>query len=290
MQTTMNFFDYNKQFWRYGTPLRVNDSAFKLYFFLIDRFNRARWPKKLRITHKEISDVLGIFPNAIKSARKELENEGLIGFIPGPNPRSGTEYFLRERTEPNVSATDNNNISSPDNMNMTAADNKTQEDIVCDQQNPPTPPYICIQDKIKKQDSLFKTTKRERAGEEFLVKERIISEQPHPSEFDIHTLLDRFLCEGNRPMLELFASRNGIPYEELWPLAEEVINEWLLSERQFYSYTDAARSLQNLIRTKHYHINNQSFNSQSNDARYIDVTTLDFGPDPFAPHVLPQGY
>lgn len=262
----MSYFDYTKQFWRSGAARELSTGAIALYWCILDRFNLARWPDRLRITYKEIQAAIGISINSIKAARQELKQAGFIDFRLEPNPRLNTEYELRLNRTTEASKSDSRIQSNPDSRIQSESDRM----IPSKPDNPPTPPYICRQDNI--------TSKTLSQDTHAQARTRRSNENDNPEDFDIDNLLPRFFCPGNEEMLRLYASHNGIPYGRLRVLAEEVMVEMKLADRRFYSYSEAARALQNIMRAKHTHLTNQP-KSQSNDD---NSDPDDFGPDPFA--------
>lgn len=261
----MSYFDFTKQFWRSGAVQALSSGATVLYWYILDRFNLARWPEHMEIGDKEIKEALKVGTVSIWRYRGELISVGLIAYSKGQNLRQKSTYTLLSIDI----STDFKNKDSSDSKNGNSSDFKIENNTDFKIANPPTPPYICIQDN-NPQDSLSKTGKRARERGRILEKDVI-------KKFDLDHLLPWFFAEENEALLQRYAGRNGIPIESLRPLAEEVVDEWLLAKREFPDYPEAARALQNLMRAKYTHQQNQS-KSQKNEE---DTSYPDFGPNPF---------
>ena len=91
----MTYIDYIKQFWAMDEIERFSGSQTKLYFWLLERFNKSKWPSSVSIPNKLIYASIGITENTFLNARNVLKQKGLIDFTVGKNKKDCHKYSIK---------------------------------------------------------------------------------------------------------------------------------------------------------------------------------------------------
>ena len=79
----MTYLDWVNAFWRVDEAVHFTGNQTRLYFCLLDIFNRARWPGEISYGDRLLAARAGISLNAFKRARDTLSQHGLIQHHPG---------------------------------------------------------------------------------------------------------------------------------------------------------------------------------------------------------------
>jgi len=91
------YIDLIRLYWDCQAHFGLTNGATALYFYILHKFNQARWPNKLGISSLEIGGVLGISKPTLLKFKDELSNTGLIEchFMTG---KIRQEYTLKHPT------------------------------------------------------------------------------------------------------------------------------------------------------------------------------------------------
>lgn len=86
------------RFWRKVYPNSdLSTGAALLYFYILEKFNKAGWPLQLRIYNKAIvGELCGVSEKSIIKYRQELCELGIIGYLKGVKSRSAGVYTIEE--------------------------------------------------------------------------------------------------------------------------------------------------------------------------------------------------
>ena len=90
----MKYLDLLNRFWRLHRERRFCQLDICLYMYILDEFNRARWPQSLPIPTSRISQSLNESAHSIIRSRSRLTERGLIGYTPGRSASSAAVYFF----------------------------------------------------------------------------------------------------------------------------------------------------------------------------------------------------
>ena len=91
----MNYIELINNFWRLHRGYSFSPIEIALYFYLVDVCNGLGWKNPFNQTNTYIVGTLGISEKALYSARKSLEEAGLIEFESGNGRRYKSAYFLK---------------------------------------------------------------------------------------------------------------------------------------------------------------------------------------------------
>lgn len=72
------YIDLINNYWEYQAHHGLSNGATALYFYILHKFNRARWPEKLGISSLEIGGFLGISRPTLLKLKEEIYQTGLI--------------------------------------------------------------------------------------------------------------------------------------------------------------------------------------------------------------------
>lgn len=115
------YIDLINNYWEYQAHFGLSNGATALYFYILHKFNRARWPEKLGISSLEIGGFLGISRPTLLKLKEEIYQTGLIDcqFTTGKHrqdyrlmdPKSIANVLLEERDSKGVSKGDSKGVS-----------------------------------------------------------------------------------------------------------------------------------------------------------------------------------
>ena len=79
------YFELARVYWECQAHFGLSNGATSLYFYLLHRFNQARWPKTLAVSSLEIGGILGISKPSLLKFKDELAGCGILtaDFQPG---------------------------------------------------------------------------------------------------------------------------------------------------------------------------------------------------------------
>lgn len=72
------YFELARVYWECQAHFGLSNGATSLYFYLLHRFNQARWPKTLAVSSLEIGGILGISKPSLLKFKDELVNCGIL--------------------------------------------------------------------------------------------------------------------------------------------------------------------------------------------------------------------
>lgn len=90
----MNYITLLNRFWGKREELNLSSIEADLYLFLIHRCNKLRWENPFCLPTKDIQITLKLTRKTINSARKKLEDVGLIKFEQGSTKGKSAKYFI----------------------------------------------------------------------------------------------------------------------------------------------------------------------------------------------------
>lgn len=82
---SVSYFSLMSRFWALDELINFSPVATKLYFLLLHTANKNRWPSRFPFADTRAAVAVGVSAARIKTARKQLEDAGLIMVIPGGN-------------------------------------------------------------------------------------------------------------------------------------------------------------------------------------------------------------
>ena len=80
---TYSYFALLNRFWALDETHQFTPQAAKLYFYLLNTANKNRWPARFPLNDARAAIIVGVTLTKIKTARRQLEEAGLIEVPPG---------------------------------------------------------------------------------------------------------------------------------------------------------------------------------------------------------------
>ena len=101
----MNYIELINHFWNAHREYCFSPVEIALYFYLLDVSNGLGWKNPFNHTNTFITGVLGISEKTLITARRNLEEAGLIGFEGGNGRRYSSTYYIKGCNNSTLSGT-----------------------------------------------------------------------------------------------------------------------------------------------------------------------------------------
>ena len=225
----MNYISLLNKFWIAHESERFTPCEMAMYFYLLKRFNDARWPDELSVSLESITLGTGTHKQTILNARKHLADVGLIDVKAGKKGRGSCATFSLKNVQLNGTKIDHlirHFNEEKVHENGTKIDHLSKEEIS------PIPP--------KEENNINNI---------YLASRESRDAHTHVSEMDsIEQLRMHF---SQRMAKKSLMKNNRISEEEYRMLVEEILNEWQIAEgNEFRVDSDRKRHLISTLRIK----------------------------------------
>lgn len=140
----MDYFKLSKRFWQLDSERSFGASATRLYFFLLEEFNREFWPEQYTLSDAQLCLVLDMTANTLKKARLELTARAGLHCKAGQQGRNLKAVYSLSLTAEKVSKNDTYGTTSP---RLKVSANVSKNDSF---------PSNKVSDKVSKNDTLYK--------------------------------------------------------------------------------------------------------------------------------------
>lgn len=226
----MNYISLLNKFWIAHESERFTPCEMAMYFYVLKRFNDARWPDELSISLESITLGTGTHKQTILNARKHLADVGLIHIKTDKGGRGTCTIYSFKRVQ--KSGTKLDQFIRPFNEERvqksgTILDHFSKEEIS------PTPP---------KEEIIYKTQDNLAS---------LDSRDAHTRVSEMNSIEQLRMHFNQRMAKESLMKNNRISEEEYRMLVEEILNEWQISDgNDFRVDSDRKRHLISTLRIK----------------------------------------
>lgn len=225
----MNYITLLNKFWIAHESERFTPCEMAMYFYLLKRFNDARWPDELSVSLESITLGTGTHKQTILNARKHLADVGLIDVKAGKKGRGSCATFSLKNVQLNGTKIDHlirhfneENVQE----NGTILDHFSKEEI-----SPITP---------KEENNINNIYLASRE-----------SRDAHTRVSEMNSIEQLRMHFSQRMAKESLMKNNRISEEEYRMLVEEILNEWQIAEgNEFRVDSDRKRHLISTLRIK----------------------------------------
>lgn len=221
----MNYISLLNKFWIAHESERFTPCEMAMYFYLLKRFNDARWPDELSVSLESIALGTGTHKQTILNARKHLADVGLIDVKDGKRGRGGCATFTLKGTKKGTKI---------DHLIRHFNEEKVQENgtklyLLSKEEIPPTPP---------KEENNINLASRE-------------SRDAHIRVSEMNAIEQLRMHFNQRMAKESLMMSNKISEQEYRMLVEEILNEWQIADGvDFQVDSDRKKHLMNILRIK----------------------------------------
>lgn len=225
----MNYITLLNKFWIAHESERFTPCEMAMYFYVLKRFNDARWPDELSISMESITLGTGTHKQTILNARKHLADVGLIDIKTDKGGRGTCTIYSFKRVQ--KSGTKLDQFIRPFNEERvqksgTILDHFSKEEI-----SPITP---------KEENNINNIYLASRESRDAHTR---VSEMDSIEQLRMHF--------SQRMAKESLMKNNRISEEEYRMLVEEILNEWQIAEgNDFRVDSDRKRHLISTLRIK----------------------------------------
>lgn len=225
----MNYISLLNEFWIVHESERFTPCEMAMYFYLLKRFNDARWPDELSVSLESITLGTGTHKQTILNARKHLADVGLIDVKAGKKGRGSCATFSLKNVQLNGTKIDHlirHFNKEKVQENGTKIDHLSKEEI-----SPITP---------KEENNINNIYLASRESRDAHTR---VSEMDSIEQLRMHF--------SQRMAKESLMKNNRISEEEYRMLVEEILNEWQIAEgNDFRVDSDRKRHLISTLRIK----------------------------------------
>ncbi|MEE0975085.1 MAG: hypothetical protein UH853_05165 [Muribaculaceae bacterium] len=225
----MNYISLLNKFWIAHESERFSPCEMAMYFYLLKRFNDARWPDELSVSLESITLGTGTHKQTILNARKHLADVGLIDIKAGKKGRGSCATFSLKNVQLNGTKIDHlirHFNEEKVHENGTILDHFSKEEI-----SPITP---------KEENNINNIYLASRESRDAHTR---VSEMDSIEQLRMHF--------SQRMAKESLMKNNRISEEEYRMLVEEILNEWQIAEgNEFRVDSDRKRHLISTLRIK----------------------------------------
>lgn len=226
----MNYISLLNKFWIAHESERFTPCEMAMYFYLLKRFNDARWPDELSVSMESITLGTGTHKQTILNARKHLADVGLIHIKTDKGGRGTCTIYSFKRVQ--KSGTKLDQFIRPFNEERvqksgTILDHFSKEEIS------PTPP---------KEEIIYKTQDNLASRE---------SRDAHTRVSEMNSIEQLRMHFNQRMARESLQMNNKLTAEEYKMLCEEILTEWQISDGdEFPVNSDRKNHFMNKLRIK----------------------------------------
>ena len=245
----MNYISLLNKFWIAHESERFTPCEMAMYFYLLKRFNDARWPDELSVSLESITLGTGTHKQTILNARKHLADVGLIDVKAGKKGRGSCATFSLKNVQLNGTKIDHlirhfnkekvqENGTKIDHLirhfnKEKVQENGTKIDHFSKEEIPPTPP---------KEEIIYKTQDNLAS---------LDSRDAHAGVCEMDSIEQLRMHFSQRMAKESLMKNNRISEEEYRMLVEEILNEWQIADgNDFRVDSDRKRHLISTLRIK----------------------------------------
>lgn len=225
----MNYITLLNKFWIAHESERFTPCEMAMYFYLLKRFNDARWPDELSVSLESITLGTGTHKQTILNARKHLADVGLIDVKAGKKGRGSCATFSLKNVQLNGTKIDHlirHFNEEKVHENGTKIDHLSKEEIS------PIPP--------KEENNINNIYLASRESRDAHTR---VSEMDSIEQLRMHF--------SQRMAKESLMKNNRISEEEYRMLVEEILNEWQIADgNDFRVDSDRKRHLISTLRIK----------------------------------------
>lgn len=225
----MNYISLLNKFWIAHESERFTPCEMAMYFYVLKRFNDARWPDELSVSLESIALGTGTHKQTILNARKHLADVGLIHIKTDKGGRGTCTIYSFKRVQ--KSGTKLDQFIRPFNEERvqesgTILDHFSKEEIS------PTPP--------KEENNINNIYLASRE-----------SRDAHTRVSEMNAIEQLRMHFNQRMAKESLMKNNRISEQEYRMLVEEILNEWQISDGdQFPVDSDRKNHFMNKLRIK----------------------------------------
>lgn len=225
----MNYITLLNKFWIAHESERFTPCEMAMYFYLLKRFNDARWPDELSVSLESITLGTGTHKQTILNARKHLADVGLIHVKAGKKGRGSCATFSLKNVQ----------------LNGTKIDHLIRHLNEENVQENGTKLYLFSKEEI----SPITPKEENNINNIYLASRESRDAHTRVSEMDsIEQLRMHF---SQRMAKESLMKNNRISEEEYRMLVEEILNEWQIADgNEFRVDSDRKRHLISTLRIK----------------------------------------
>ena len=225
----MNYISLLNKFWIAHESERFTPCEMAMYFYLLKRFNDARWPDELSVSMESITLSTGTHKQTILNARQRLADVGLIDVKTNKGGRRTCAIYSFKRVQ--KSGTKLDQFIRHFNEERVQKSG-TKLDQFCKEEISPTPP--------KEENNINNIYLASRESRDAHTR---VSEMDSIEQLRMHF--------SQRMAKESLMKNNRISEQEYRMLVEEILNEWQIAEgNDFRVDSDRKRHLISTLRIK----------------------------------------